>query len=130
MTVKGHAAKIVAVVDDDESIRAALIPALESIGVQAPGFNSADAFLGFDRLADVGCLVTDLKMPGVSGLELIARLRREGYAIPIVIMTAHGAPDVRAQATAAGAIAFLDKPFDVNSLLETVRSLFERSEGS
>jgi FixJ family two-component response regulator len=121
---------MVAVVDDDESIRAALIPALESIGLQAVGFDSADAFLGFDRLADVGCLVTDLKMPGVSGLELTAKLRGEGYAIPTVIMTAHGASEARSQAMAAGAIAYLDKPFDVNSLLETVRSLIERSGGS
>jgi FixJ family two-component response regulator len=121
VTIEGGAERWVAVVDDDESVRSALIPALRSVGLEAFGFDSAESFLGFGRLPEVGCLITDVKMPGMSGLELQAKLRREGYLIPIVFMTAYSVPADRAQAMAAGAIAFLDKPFDDNFLLETVR---------
>ena len=125
MTEKSHAVQLVAVVDDDESVRSALIPALQSAGMHAFGFSSAESFMGFDRLPEVGCLITDLKMPGMSGLELQAKLRRDGYLIPIVFMTAHSVPEARSQAMAAGAIAFLVKPFDGNFLLETVRKIMQ-----
>jgi CheY-like chemotaxis protein len=122
VATRGHAAAVVAVVDDDKSVRSALTVALQSIGLTAFAFDSAESFLSFSRLPDVGCLVTDLKMPGMSGLELQAQLHREGYHFPIVVITAHGFPEARAQAMAAGAIAFLDKPYDDNLLLETVKS--------
>jgi FixJ family two-component response regulator len=125
VTEKGHPALLVAVVDDDESVRSALTAALQSIGLKALGFNSAESFLTSERLTDIGCLITDLKMPGMSGLELQAKLRSEGYQFPIVFMTAHGLPEARAQAVAGGATAFLDKPFDDTSLLETVRKIIE-----
>jgi FixJ family two-component response regulator len=126
VTRKAHAAQLVAVVDDDESVRWALTAALHSIGLHAFGFNSAESLVDVDRLPEVGCLITDLKMPGMSGLELQAKLCRDGYRIPTVFMTAHGVADARSQAMAAGAIAFLDKPFDDNFLLETVRKIIER----
>lgn len=117
-------AKFVAVVDDDESIRSALIPALESVGLPAFGFASAKAFMTFGRLAGIGCLVTDVKMPGMSGLELQAKLQRAGYRIPTVFIAGCSDATMRAQALAAGADAFFDKPFDDRVLLATVRTLF------
>jgi len=125
VATKGHAASVVAVVDDDKSVRSALTVALQSIGLTAFAFDSAESFLSFSRLPEVGCLITDLKMPGLSGLDLQARLRRDGYQFPIVVITAHGFPEARAQAMAAGAIAFLDKPYDDNLLLETVRTVMK-----
>lgn len=116
---------LIAVVDDDESIRLALIPALQSIGFDVLVFDSAESFIESARLSDVGCVITDLRMPGMSGLELQAKLRRDGYHIPTIFMTAHGVPEVRSQATAAGAVAFFDKPFDPDVLLETVQKLME-----
>jgi FixJ family two-component response regulator len=118
-------AQLVAVVDDDESVRAALIPALESVGLHTVGFRSAEEFLDFGRLAEIGCLITDVKMTGMSGFELQAKLRSKGSSIPVVIMTAHNVREARLQAMAAGAIAFFDKPFDDNALLETARKIIE-----
>lgn len=126
MTVKGDAQQLVAVVDDDESVRLALTAAFRSVGLRAFAFSSAESFLDFGRLSDIACLITDLKMPGMSGLELQAKLRHDGYHIPTVFMTAHGIPEARSQAMAAGAIAFLDKPFDDNFLLETVQKIIAR----
>jgi FixJ family two-component response regulator len=124
--VNGHPATLVAVVDDDECVRSALVPALQSVGLHAFGFDSAESFIEFGRLAEIGCLVVDLRMPGMSGLDLQAKLRRDGYPIPIVFMSAHSIPEARSQAMAAGAIAFLHKPFDDTVLLETVRRIIER----
>jgi FixJ family two-component response regulator len=126
VTVKGDAQQLVAVVDDDESVRLALTAAFRSVGLRAFGFSSAEAFMDFGRLSDIACLITDLKMPGMSGLELQAKLRHDGYRIPTVFMTAHGISEARSQAMAAGAIAFLDKPFDDNFLLETVQKIIAR----
>jgi len=117
---------LVAVIDDDESVRSALVPALRSVGLDAFGFDSAESFMRFGRLPEVGCVIADLKMPGMSGLELQEKLRRDGYPIPIVFMSAHSVPEARSQAMAAGAVAFLDKPFDDTFLLEMVRKLIER----
>jgi FixJ family two-component response regulator len=122
---EGQASKLVAVVDDDESVRSALISALQSVGLEVFGFDSAESFMD-SRPSEFGCLITDLKMPGLSGLELQAKLLRDGYDIPTIVMTAHSFPDARSQAMAAGAIAFFDKPFDASFILETVRRLFER----
>jgi FixJ family two-component response regulator len=127
MTAKGVAAQLVAVVDDDESVRSALTAALQSVGLYAVGFDSAESFMDSGRPPEVGCLITDLKMAGMSGLELQAKLRNDGYRIPTVFMTAHGVPEARSQAMAGGAIAFLDKPFDADFLLETVRNILEGS---
>ena len=77
------------------------------------------------RLPEVGCLITDLKMPGMSGLELLAKLSGEVYHIPTIIMTAHSDPEARSRAISAGAIAFIEKPFDANVLLEAVHKVFE-----
>jgi FixJ family two-component response regulator len=111
---------MVAVVDDDESIQRSLPKALESVGLPAMSFVSAEEFLSCGRLDEIGCLITDLRMSGMSGLDLQAKLAQDGRRIPVVFVTAHGDARERARAMRAGALAFLDKPFDDNLLLEIV----------
>lgn len=111
----------VAVVDDDESVRSAVHGALASVGFAAMSFASAEEFLDSDALADTACLISDIQMPGMSGLELQATLAKGDRRIPIIFITAFGDKRVRMQALRAGALDLLDKPFDDNHLLETVR---------
>jgi FixJ family two-component response regulator len=120
--VKNAPAKIqlVAVVDDDESVRSAIHSALKSVGLTARSFGSAEEFLDSGIRSETACLITDMQMPGMSGLELQATLAGDGGRIAIIFITAYGEPWMRAQAMQAGAIEFLDKPFDDNVLLETV----------
>jgi FixJ family two-component response regulator len=111
----------VVVVDDDESVRSAVHGALASVGFAARAFASAEDFLDSDALAHTACLISDIQMPGMSGLELQAVLVKDNRRIPIIFITAFGDKRVRTQALKAGALEFLDKPFDDNHLLETVR---------
>ncbi len=115
--------RLVIVVDDDDSVRGAVHGALKSIGLDARSFGSAEEFLESGLQFEAGCLITDLQMPGMNGLELQARLARSGCALPTIFITAYGEPRIRAQAMKAGAVDFLDKPFDDNVLLEIVRSV-------
>jgi FixJ family two-component response regulator len=118
----GRKPQWVAVVDDDESVRSAIHGALKSVGLESRAFASAEAFLDSDLRAETACLISDIQMPGMSGLELQAALAKDDPRIPIIFITAFGDKRVRAQALKAGAIEFLDKPFDDNHLLETVRT--------
>jgi FixJ family two-component response regulator len=111
----------VAVVDDDESVRGAVHGALKSVGFRALAFASAEEFLNSDLRTETACLISDIQMPGMSGLELQATLAKEEPRIPIIFITAFGDKRVRAQALKAGALEFLDKPFDDDLLLEIVR---------
>jgi FixJ family two-component response regulator len=113
--------QLVAVVDDDESVRSAIHSALNSVGLMARSFGSAEEFLDSGIRGEAACLITDLRMPGMSGLELQAKLIAEGSAIPTIFITAYGEPWTREHAMRSGAIEFLDKPFDGEVLLETVR---------
>ena len=117
--------KFVAIVDDDESIRAALQGFMKEAGLPAQAFASAEQFLGDGDLNQVGCLVADIRMPGMSGLELQARLHAERHRIPTVFITAHGDANMRMQALRAGAVEFLAKPFDEEVLLDCVRAAME-----
>ncbi len=112
---------MVAVVDDDESVRNGVHGALQSVGLTAHSFGSAEEFLDSALRAQTACLITDLQMPAMNGLELQAELAKNGPRIPIIFITAYGDARMRAQAMRAGAIEFLDKPFDDEILLETVR---------
>jgi FixJ family two-component response regulator len=114
--------KVVAIVDDDESIRAALQGFMKEAGLPAKSFASAEEFLEAGDLNQTACLVTDIRMPGMSGLELQARLNAERRRIPIVFITAHGDESMRMQALRAGAVEFLAKPFDEEVLLDCVRA--------
>ena len=118
--------KLVAIVDDDDSIRAALQGFMKEAGLPAQAFASAEEFLGSGDLTQVGCLVADIRMPGMSGLELQARLNAERCRIPTIFITAHGDEEMRFQALRAGAVEFLPKPFDDEILVESVRAALER----
>jgi FixJ family two-component response regulator len=114
--------RAVAIVDDDESIRRSVANLLLSLGFKAQSFASAAEFLRSPHWETTGCLVLDLRMPAMGGLELLADLASRGRRIPAVILTAHGDDDVRDRAKRAGAIAFIDKPFRSGALIEAVRS--------
>ncbi len=116
---------IVAVVDDDASLRAALKGLLRSVGLLVEVFESAEELLASGRLADTGCLVLDVRMPGLSGLELQAQLIASGHAVPIIFITAHGEEDTRRQAIEAGALDFLQKPFSDDALLNAIARVID-----
>jgi FixJ family two-component response regulator len=121
VTNKGSS-QLVAIVDDDRSIQSALKDLMESAGLSARCFGSAEEFLESDERKETACLVTDIRMPGMSGLELQAKLKAEGSRIPIIFITAQGDAKMKMQAMSAGAIEFLSKPFDDEDLLEKVRA--------
>jgi FixJ family two-component response regulator len=117
--------KIIAIVDDDDSIRSALQGLLESAELPAQAFASAEEFLESGQRHQIACLITDIRMPGMSGLELQAKLNSERCKIPIIFITAHGDEKLRMQALRAGAVEFMAKPFDDEALLESVRVAIE-----
>jgi FixJ family two-component response regulator len=118
--------KLVAIVDDDDSVRSTLQELLRSAGFPSRGFESAEAFLGSGDQQETACLITDIRMPGMSGLELQARLNAERCKIPTIFITAHGDEEMRFQALRAGAVEFLPKPFDDEALIESVRAALGR----
>jgi FixJ family two-component response regulator len=117
--------QLIAIVDDDESVRSAIHDVLHSVGLQARSFASAEEFLASGQQNEIACLITDIRMPGMSGLELQARLAEDDYRIPTIFVSAHGDTRNRTQAMRAGAIVFLGKPFDDKVLLEGVRTALE-----
>jgi FixJ family two-component response regulator len=121
----GHSNKLIAIVDDDESVQSALQDLMEAVGLTARGFGSAEEFLESGQEHNTACLIADIRMPGMSGLELQAKLNAERCRIPIIFITAHGDAKMRMQAMCEGAVEFLTKPFDEEVLLETVRAALE-----
>jgi FixJ family two-component response regulator len=118
--------KFVAVVDDDDSVRAAMAGLLKSLGLPARVYASGEAFLDSGQQRQTACLIADISMPGMSGLDLQARLNAESCSIPTIFITAHGDEEMRLQAMRAGAVEFLPKPFDDELLVESVRAALER----
>jgi FixJ family two-component response regulator len=112
---------MVAVIDDDEAFRVALQRLLKAAGFPVRSFASAEDFLKSGQQHETGCLVTDIRMPGMSGLDLQAKLSAEHCPIPTIFITAHGDEKMRLQAMRGGAVKFLGKPFDSDILLESVR---------
>jgi len=125
-TVTSNNSKLVVIVDDDQSVQNALKDLMESVGISARCFGSAQEFLASDERDRTACLIADIRMPGMSGLELQAKLKSEGALIPIIFMTAHNDSKTKMQAIKAGAIEFLSKPFDDEVLLEKVRPTLEK----
>ena len=117
-----HKTRLVVIVDDDDSMRSAVQDLLEAVGLPARGFVSAEEFLSSGKQQETACLITDIRMPGMSGLELQAQLNAERCRIPIIFITAHGDEKMRLQARREGAVEFLSKPFDNEALLESVRA--------
>jgi FixJ family two-component response regulator len=113
---------MVAIVDDDDLMRSALEGLLKAVGLRAKAFASAEEFLELGQPKQTACLIADIRMPGMSGLELQAKLNADACRIPIVFITAHGDEKMRMQAMRAGAVEFLAKPFDDEALLDSVRA--------
>jgi FixJ family two-component response regulator len=114
--------KMVAVVEDDESYRLAMQRLLKSAGFSVQSFTCAEEFLNSGRQQETGCLIADIRMPGMSGLDLQAKLNADHCPIPTIFVTAHGEEKMRLQAMRGGAVKFLAKPFDGAELLEGVRT--------
>jgi FixJ family two-component response regulator len=114
--------RLVSVVDDDESVRESLPDLLRSLGLEAQPFASAEEFLASDSRSRTDCLVLDVTMPGMSGVELQAELERQGAGLPIVFMTGHSIERVRRKVMRRGAVAWLLKPFSERAILEAVRA--------
>ena len=112
---------LIAIVDDDDLVRNAVQGLLKSVGLPARAFASAEEFLVSGQQRQTACLIADIRMPGMSGLELQAKLNAERCRIPTIFITAHGDVKMRMQALRAGAVEFLAKPFDDEVLLENVR---------
>jgi FixJ family two-component response regulator len=124
MAIEGKT-KLVAIVDDDDLMRGALQGLLKTVGWPAQAFASAEEFLISGQQHQTACLIADIRMPGMSGLELQARLNAEHCRIPTIFITAHGDAKMRMQALRAGAVEFMAKPFDNEALLESVRAALE-----
>ena len=121
---------LISIVDDDESVRRTTKLLVESFGYRAAVFESAESFLKSDQLYDTSCLVVDVQMPGMNGLQLQSHLAAEGYSIPTIFITAYGDKESRRQAMEAGAVAFLDKPFSDKQLLKYIRTALMLEGGS
>jgi FixJ family two-component response regulator len=115
-------AQVIAIVDDDEGVRSAVHAVLKSAGLSPRSFASAEEFLGYGKRSETACLIADIEMPGMNGLELQAKLAEDEGRIPIIFITAYGNTMTRMRAMNAGALDFLEKPFDDEVLLERVRT--------
>ena len=108
---------VIAIVDDDESFRRATTNFIRSLGYKTAAFESADAFLKSEGVSQADCLITDVQMPGMTGIELQDQLIAQGHRLPVIFITAFPEVKTRTQAMAAGAIGFLAKPFDNQGLI-------------
>ena len=116
---------MVAIVDDDELIRNALHGLMKAAGFQALAFASGEEFLSSGVQERTACLIADIRMPGISGLELQAKLIKGRHKIPIIFITAQGDEKMRMQALRSGAVKFLTKPLDNRALLDSVRTALD-----
>ena len=108
---------VISIIDDDPSFRGAIANLIRSLGHSVAAFDSAEEFLRSDRVSDTDCLISDIRMPGISGIELQRDLLGKGYRLPIIFVTANPTEKARKQALAAGAIGFLNKPFSEDTLI-------------
>ena len=122
MSMTQQDGRAVCIVDDDASLRRSLRNLLTSVGLRVMTFESAEAFLESADRAMVGCLVLDVRMGGMSGIDLLRRLTATGSRTPVIIVTAHADDETRRRALEAGAAAFLEKPVRTAALLDAVRS--------
>jgi FixJ family two-component response regulator len=120
-----QSSRLIAIVDDDKSVQSALQDLIESEGLPTLCFGSAEQFMDSEARYKAACLIADVRMPGMSGLELQAKLKGERCRIPIIFITAHDDAKMRIQAMRDGAVEFLTKPFDNAVLLETVHAAIE-----
>ena len=121
---------LISLVDDDESIRRTTTLLIGSFGFHAAAFESAESFLKSDQLQETSCLIIDIQMTGMNGLQLQSHLATAGYKIPIIFITAYDKEQSRQQALQAGAVAFLGKPFGDELLLQALRAALRQDEGT
>jgi FixJ family two-component response regulator len=119
---------MISIVEDDESLREATKGLIRSLGYAAATFSSAEEYLRSDRVRDTSCLITDVQMPGMSGVDLQDRLIAEGRRTPIIFMTAYPEERIRARALGAGAVGFLSKPFDDECLIRCLDRALKRDD--
>ncbi len=122
---------VISIVDDDESVREAVMSLMRSLGFDSEAFLSAEDFLRSDRRHSTSCLIADVQMPGMTGLELLRHLAASDSPIPTVLITAHADESVRTSALSAGVVGFLTKPFKDNDLVHYINSALEpgKAEG-
>jgi FixJ family two-component response regulator len=121
--------QVISIIDDDASVRAATNNLLRSLGYTVNTFVSAEEFLRSPDLNDTSCVIADVQMPGMSGVDLQARLLTQGYCVPFIFITAFPEETIRARALKAGAICFLTKPFNRLSLTRYLDTALERQGG-
>ena len=119
---------LISIVDDDESVREALEDLIQSVGFRVRGFPSAMDFLAFPDIRDTSCVIADVNMPGMSGVELSRRLTELGHAIPTILITAFPKERTRARALEDGVVCYLIKPFDDDALIGCVCSALQDDE--
>ncbi len=122
---RGQTSKVIVIIDDDESLQDSLRDLIESAGLVARCFGSAEEFLGSDLHRRAACVIADILMPKMSGLQLQARLKEEECDIPIIFITAYGDARIRIQAMREGAVEFFAKPFDHQLMVKTVRAALD-----
>ena len=118
---------LISIVDDDDAVRNSLDDLIRSIGFRTQGFPSADAFLSSNQPRDTACLILDVRMPGMNGLDLQRQIVAANWRIPIIFITSHADDDARARALQAGAVAFLYKPFREEELLNAIDAALKHS---
>ena len=116
---------MISIVDDDEFVRTSIKGLLRSFGFKVETFASATEFLAFPHLDEVDCLIADINMPAITGVELFRTLIKEGHRIPTILITAYPDDAVRARALSDGALCYLEKPFDDNDLIRSVRTAID-----
>ncbi len=117
-------------IDDDEAVRQSIAFLLQTSGVAACTYESASAFLDTLPTIEFGCIITDVRMPGISGIDLLRRLGEMRIKMPVIVITGHGDVPLAVEAMKVGAVDFLEKPFDDELLLGSVRSALDRSRES
>jgi two-component system response regulator FixJ len=118
---------VIYVIDDDEAVRQSLEFLLKTAGMMARGFDSAAAFLKVLPEIRCGCIITDVRMPNVTGIDLLRRVKELGIDVPVIVITGHGDISLAVEAMKIGAVDFLEKPFDDDALLAAVRSSLNRT---
>jgi two-component system response regulator FixJ len=121
---------IVYVIDDDDAVRQSLEFLLKTAGVSVRGFDSAKAFLDVLPAIKSGCIITDVRMPEITGIDLLRHLKESGLDIPVIVITGHGDISLAVEAMKIGAVDFLEKPFDDDLLLAAVRSALNTEAGA
>jgi FixJ family two-component response regulator len=122
-----HGVPIISIVDDDDFFRNSLDNLIRSVGFRVQGFCSAEAFLNSDQVRDTACLILDVRMPGMSGLELQRQIVTANWRIPIIFVTSYADGDEKVQALEAGAVDYLYKPFREEDLINAIDAALKHS---